>query len=277
MTTVCLCGSARFEAQFKEASKQLGLLGMVVIGLSSYPSENDGDKTWYGPDEKEILDLVHLEKIRMADCILVIDDADPMGLHRRAGPTGYVGFSTAREILWAEMQDRPIFCRSQMTGWGNLAESINHRYDKSWQSDDAVYKARETLRIVDGKAQVTEMVHDTAKSIMHAGLSIFACQPGKIGQFGNDILVAANLDPMDDVMTALAGVMPIPSWTAPSDEFIEADETPTPFISIPVEKWNMMVGAIGEISVILAEKGGRKIARESLLRLGDVMSNYSAD
>lgn len=90
MRTVTLCGSARFEAEFREANKQLGLRGWAVYALSTYPSDNGNQHEWYTGGEKVMLDLVHLGKILETGAILVVGN-------------GYIGPSTAREILWADM------------------------------------------------------------------------------------------------------------------------------------------------------------------------------
>lgn len=198
MTTVCLCGSARFEAQFKEASKQLGLMGIVVIGLSSYPSENAGEKNWYGPDEKEMLDLVHLEKIRMADAVLVIDGTRMSGNVSDA----YVGFSTAREILWSKMQDRPIISFSSSSGWGNIYELIQHRFSEEWLADHSwlIAHAHATLKINAGVDVVKEMTAQGEHDILHGGLSAMACQiDGAAGTYAQLVLEAAGLDPLSSI------------------------------------------------------------------------------
>lgn len=62
--------------------------------LHASPAEHQAtpsDDTEKEPALKEVLDLVHFNKILRADAIVVV------------GPD-YIGFSTAREILWANMQ-----------------------------------------------------------------------------------------------------------------------------------------------------------------------------
>lgn len=89
MNTVCLCGSTRFVDQFHEANIELTKRGISVITIAMVV---EPDK----PGLKELLDLVHFNKILRADAVVVVG-------------TGYIGHSTAREILWADMQDRMIF------------------------------------------------------------------------------------------------------------------------------------------------------------------------
>lgn len=96
---VTLCGSVRFERHFKEAKRELGLLGITVIDLSTYPSEampvSERGATLDENHDKVILDLVHLEKIIRSDAVLVVG-------------TGYIGRSTAREVLWAAQLEKPV-------------------------------------------------------------------------------------------------------------------------------------------------------------------------
>ncbi len=86
---ITLCGSARFEAQFKQWNQALTLAGHVVFSLAVYPSSHKGNKDWYTPEQKKMLDLVHCKKIEASDAICVIN------------PGGYVGESTASEIKYA--------------------------------------------------------------------------------------------------------------------------------------------------------------------------------
>src|SRR6266446_7070054 len=90
-----ICGSARYEKEWHEYNKQLGLAGHIAYGLMTYPSI-EGDKTWYTPKQKEMLDLVHLAKIEESDAIFVINK------------DGYIGESTSREIKWARLRRKMI-------------------------------------------------------------------------------------------------------------------------------------------------------------------------
>lgn len=85
---ITLCGSARFEKEFKEINRRLTLAGHVVYSLAVYPSDM-GEKVWYTPGEKKILDEVHKKKIDASDAIYVIS------------PGGYIGESTKSEIDYA--------------------------------------------------------------------------------------------------------------------------------------------------------------------------------
>lgn len=110
---ITLCGSARFEADYIEANKELSLRGFVVIPLSTLPRDNEGNKDWYNNYQKEMLDLVHLSKIQSSQAIVVVGD-------------GYIGRSTSREILWAHMNDKTIVAqvdglKDEGTDWDRIA------------------------------------------------------------------------------------------------------------------------------------------------------------
>ena len=95
---ITLCGSAKFEAEFAEVNQRLTLEGHVVIslGMFSLPALPDDDWTVDSSDVKGRLGRVHLQKIRMADEVFIVD------------PGGYVGESTGREIAYAESLGKPV-------------------------------------------------------------------------------------------------------------------------------------------------------------------------
>ena len=87
-----------FEAEFAQVNQRLTMEGCVVIslGMSSLPDLPDYDWTADGSGPKGRLGAVHLQKIRMADEVYVVD------------PGGYVGESTRREIAYAESLGKPV-------------------------------------------------------------------------------------------------------------------------------------------------------------------------
>ena len=95
---VTLCGSTRFEAEFAAVNRRLTLDGCVVIslGVFSLPDLPDDDPQTDSSDLKGRLGGLHLQKIRMADEVYVVD------------PGGYVGESTRREIAYAESLGKPV-------------------------------------------------------------------------------------------------------------------------------------------------------------------------
>ncbi len=114
---ITLCGSARFEPWFHMWNRALGLAGHCVFGLSSYPSQNEGDKDWYTPEQKEVLDKVHFDKIKASDAILVLNCF------------AYIGESTLRELEYAKHLGRRVY---MLESWGEgYGISINHT--KEWR------------------------------------------------------------------------------------------------------------------------------------------------
>lgn len=97
-TVITLCGSTTFEAEFAEANRRLTLEGCVVIsvGMFSLPDLGGYDWTVDSSALKARLGAVHLQKIRMADEVYIVD------------PGGYVGGSTRREIAYAESLGKPV-------------------------------------------------------------------------------------------------------------------------------------------------------------------------
>lgn len=89
---ITLCGSTRFRREFEEINKLLTLEGYVVISVGCFGHSGDT----ITEEQKELLDDIHLQKIEMADKILVINK------------DGYIGKSTAREIEYAKKLGKEI-------------------------------------------------------------------------------------------------------------------------------------------------------------------------
>jgi hypothetical protein len=127
INTICLCGSTRFIDQFDLANKELSKRGLTVITISMcLPKNEQGNE-----DEaalKELLDLVHLNKILRADAVFVVGD-------------GYIGRSTSREILWADMQGKPIVEQRDTHSWDNAVHCLRAGY---WTAA-TISKAKRTL------------------------------------------------------------------------------------------------------------------------------------
>jgi hypothetical protein len=83
---VCLCGSTRFKEAFENANKRETLKGNIVLSVGWY---GHCENTPIPEEQKEKLDELHLDKIRMADEILVLN------------VNGYIGKSTENEIRYA--------------------------------------------------------------------------------------------------------------------------------------------------------------------------------
>lgn len=93
-----LCGSAKFEKEFKEWSLKLFEMGHPCFTLAVYPSDSDTqEKNWYTPEQKNKLDLLHFEKIKNSDAVIILN------------VDGYVGESTLKEIQYARMLAKMIY------------------------------------------------------------------------------------------------------------------------------------------------------------------------
>lgn len=95
---VCLCGSTKFVDVMAVLAWELEKKGEIVWGCNLLPA-------WYGVlgahiAEKEgvadILDQLHLAKIRLADRVVIVN------------VNGYIGEQTQREIEFAESLGKPI-------------------------------------------------------------------------------------------------------------------------------------------------------------------------
>lgn len=97
---LCLIGSTRFMDLYAKANRELTLKGHVVYTVatisSSDPSVRAEDQIT--EEDKIILDLVHLRKIQESDGVVLITD-----------DTGYIGFSTRRELIWAQMLELSVY------------------------------------------------------------------------------------------------------------------------------------------------------------------------
>lgn len=86
---VCICGSARFAEEMREANRDLTFAGVIVVA----PGEA-GEVI--SVEQKALLGVLHLRKIDLADRVLVVN------------PGGYIGESTRREIAYARATGKPV-------------------------------------------------------------------------------------------------------------------------------------------------------------------------
>lgn len=133
INTVCLCGSTRYLEDFTAANVELTKRGLSVITISmALVGEQQKEQAAL----KELLDLVHFNKILRADAVVVVG-------------AGYVGFSTAREILWADMQGKPIYPQTNYTsddGTDWLTMAIDITEGDNMGNADMASQADEVLR-----------------------------------------------------------------------------------------------------------------------------------
>jgi hypothetical protein len=94
---VTLCGSTRFKKAFRKEQERLTHAGVIVISVGSFGTTKDRSKEEkWGEEHAAMLDELHKRKIDISDGIHVIN------------PTGYVGRSTAGEILYTYDKGLPV-------------------------------------------------------------------------------------------------------------------------------------------------------------------------
>ena len=93
---VCLCGSTRFMDVFFVAGWKFTLEGKIVlsVGVCNHAEHHGAEAI--GPEVADRLDELHLRKIDLADSVFVLNVG------------GYIGESTAKEIVYAEKKGKPI-------------------------------------------------------------------------------------------------------------------------------------------------------------------------
>jgi hypothetical protein len=89
---VAICGSTRFRTEIEAANRELTLAGHIVLAPGVFG--HTGDEVTNV--QKIALDALHLEKIRLASAVYVVN------------PGGYVGESTRAEIRYAERLGKPV-------------------------------------------------------------------------------------------------------------------------------------------------------------------------
>lgn len=95
---ICLIGSTRFMDQFNEANVRLTLLGHIVYSVAMPSSrENSVELT---PEQKVMLDAVHLQKIEESDAVVLVGEQEDGSM--------YIGESTRRELAYAEVSGKQI-------------------------------------------------------------------------------------------------------------------------------------------------------------------------
>jgi hypothetical protein len=95
---VCLCGSTRFMDAWQAANLSETLAGKIVLSIGCN-TKSDADLQRLGrltPEKKAELDELHLDKIDLADEVLVLNVG------------GYLGDSTRREVLHAERGGKTV-------------------------------------------------------------------------------------------------------------------------------------------------------------------------
>ena len=89
---ICLCGSTRFKKEYEKINEYYTLRNFIVLSCGFFKDS----KIEITKEHKKDLDKLHLGKIRMSDCIFVINK------------NGYIGESTEKEIKYADKLKKEI-------------------------------------------------------------------------------------------------------------------------------------------------------------------------
>lgn len=131
-TRVCLCGSTRFKRAYQEWNARLTLAGAVVLSVAMHGHQM---RTYPSPEQKELLDRIHLAKIDICDEIFVLDvklhlcaKCGDVCKYLKAGRSPccaaaldlrpYVGDSTRNEIAYARGTRKTVrFLSAEYPEW----------------------------------------------------------------------------------------------------------------------------------------------------------------
>lgn len=204
MKNITLCGSSRFEPEWKTCLRLLTMNGVIATGQSSYPSEL-GDDHVLGAADKEVVDLVHMCKVARADSILVIDCSFEPSFDENEEVRSYVGVSTARELLWAAMQAKPVvFLSSLISKDGPSIEEAMAEVVKAVPGFEMQVLELDVARVLIeralGRTTVAEDQRTTHFNVMHASLSDLTRSedPQGLGEQALATLSFIGLEPMPD-------------------------------------------------------------------------------
>lgn len=99
---VVLIGSTRFQDHYREVTRRLTLEGKIVVSVGLFGHEEGLDME--GP-YKHFLDALHFCKINQGHSVYLIN------------PEGYVGQSTARELVYAALTRKKIYHMEMLPDW----------------------------------------------------------------------------------------------------------------------------------------------------------------
>ena len=113
---ITLCGSSKFKAAWYHYAAAIEHAGHSVFAMHTF---HHADGIDYHEHEKVLLDLGHLHKIVESDAIFVVDHPDPDNPQEGL----YIGASTRREIEWALLNGKQVFCASKPADVQHLVTS----------------------------------------------------------------------------------------------------------------------------------------------------------
>lgn len=123
---VCMCGSSRFKQTWLSEGYRLSREGYIVLylALSTYHGQ-DPD-----PIIKRAMDNLHLQKIKLADWVYVLD------------VNGYIGESTRKEIEYAESLGRSIkYLSKEFPGYIEPTDKLEAEYAALYEAMQGLTEA----------------------------------------------------------------------------------------------------------------------------------------
>ena len=93
MKVITLCGSYKFKNEMAEVAEIMTLAGNCMLTPNELTRDSKDD---YSEAEARMIDMMHKEKIKISDAIIVVNVG------------GYIGKSTQSEIEFAEKLGKEI-------------------------------------------------------------------------------------------------------------------------------------------------------------------------
>ncbi len=91
---ITVCGSTKFEAEYRTAEDELERTGWAVFSVGSFPP---AEGITLSEGEKEAFDALHKKKILFSEAVYVVN------------PGGYIGASTQSEIEYAKSLGKTLY------------------------------------------------------------------------------------------------------------------------------------------------------------------------
>ncbi len=99
MKIITICGSYKFKDKMAEVAEIMTLAGNCVLTPNELTRDSKDD---YTEEEAQMIDMMHKEKIRISDAILVVNVG------------GYIGKSTQSEIEFANSLGKEVIYYNQV-------------------------------------------------------------------------------------------------------------------------------------------------------------------
>lgn len=99
MKIIAVCGSYKFRKEMAEVAEIMTLAGNCVLTPNELTRDSKDD---YTEEEARMIDMMHKEKIRISDAILVVNVG------------GYIGKSTQSEIEFANSLGKEVIYYNQV-------------------------------------------------------------------------------------------------------------------------------------------------------------------